>query len=408
MATIHPFRAYRPRRELAAAVASVPYDTVDAEEARALAAGNPLSFLHVTKPEIDLARDVDPYSDAVYAQGARALRRLIADGTLLQDDKPHLYAYELTLAGHRQTGIVLCASIDEYEHNIVRKHENTRLDKENDRLRHMEALSAQSGKVFLVHRDSPKVARELKRVTQSPAEYDFTAPDTVQHRFWVISEASAIAAIVEGFRELGVVYIADGHHRSAAAARYAQKRRSGRGARPDAEYERFLAVSFPESEVQILPYNRVVKDLGSLTPDKLLDAVRRRFELSEGKSQRLEPHQMGMYLGGRWYTLAVREGTWNDADPVARLDVTLLQQQLLEPVLGIQDPRSDQRIEFVGGVRGDAELERRVRGYPAVAFKMRPASIRDLFAIADAGKVMPPKSTWFEPKLRDGLVVHQV
>jgi uncharacterized protein (DUF1015 family) len=406
MATIYPFRAFRPRPELVAQVASVPYDVVDRDEARALAKGNPISFLHVTKPEIDLPDDTDPYGDAVYAQGARALQQLITDRTLVQDDKPCLYAYELTMDTHRQTGVVLCASVPEYEKNIVRKHEHTRPDKENDRVRHMQALKAQSGKVFLVHRDSPVVARELRRATEGPAAYDFTAPDGIRHRFWVIREDASLAALVDGFAKLGVIYIADGHHRSAAAARYAQALRGAGATDPKAEHERFLAVSFPESEMQILPYNRVVKDLHDLTPAGFLQAVKTRFDVTDGKPSPTRAKQFGMYLGERWYTLGVRPGTFDAADPVARLDVSLLQHHLLEPLLGITDPRRDKRIDFVGGIRGDGELEKRVRAGWAVAFKMHPTSIQDLFAIADAGHVMPPKSTWFEPKLRDGLVLH--
>jgi uncharacterized protein (DUF1015 family) len=406
MATIFPFRAFRPRPDLASQVASVPYDVVDRDEARALARGNASSFLHVTKPEIDLPDDTDPYGDAVYAQGARALQRFIDDGTLVQDDKPCLYAYELTMGAHKQTGVVLCASVPEYEKNIVRKHEHTRPDKENDRVRHMQSLRAQSGKVFLVHRDSPVVAAELRRATNGAPVYDFTAPDGIRHRFWVIRGDSSLRALVDGFARLGVIYIADGHHRSAAAARYAQGLRSGAAADVSKEHERFLAVSFPESEMQILPYNRVVKDLQAFDAAGFMQAVKARFDVSDGKPSPTRGKQFGMFLGDRWYTVDVRPGTWDDADPVARLDVSLLQNQLLEPLLGIGDPRRDKRIDFVGGIRGDGELEKRVRAGWAVAFKMHPTSIQDLFAIADAGHVMPPKSTWFEPKLRDGLVLH--
>jgi uncharacterized protein (DUF1015 family) len=408
MATIYPFRAFRPRAELAPEVASVPYDVVDRDEARALAKGLAHSFLHVTKPEIDLPDDTDPYGDVVYAQGRRALDRFIAEGTLVQDATPCLYAYELTMGTHRQTGVVLCASVPEYEKNIVRKHEHTRPDKENDRVRHMEALQAQSGKVFLVHRDSSLIGAELRKASATSPACDFTAPDGIRHRFWVIREPAAIAAIVRGFAEQPVIYIADGHHRSAAAARYAQAQRKKPGASSEAEYERFLAVSFPESEMQILPYNRVVKDLHGRDPAAFLTEVRARFEVTDGKPDPIRPRQFGMYTGGRWYTLGVRPGSWDERDPVGRLDVSLLQKQLLEPLLGIADPRRDKRIEFVGGIRGDEELERRVKAGFAVAFKMHPTSITDLFAIADAGEVMPPKSTWFEPKLRDGLVLHRV
>jgi len=407
MATIHPFRAFRPRPDNVAAIASVPYDVVDRAEACALAEGNPLSFLHVTKPEIDLPATTDPYSDAVYAGGAKALERFIAQGLLVQDKKPCLYAYELTMGKHRQTGIVLCASVPEYEKNIVRKHEFTRPDKENDRVRHMEALKAQSGKVFLVHRDTPAMTEVLRATTLQPAVYDFTTPDGIRHRFWVIDEEPRVRALVEAFGKQDVIYIADGHHRSAAAARYAQARRH-EGAKTDGEHERFLAVSFPASEMQIMPYNRVVKDLCGRSPETFVKEVRARFEVRDGKPEPTRTKQFGMFLDGRWHTLDVRQGSFDAKDPVARLDVSLLQCQVLEPLLGISDPRRDKRIDFVGGIRGDAELEKRVREGYAVAFKMHPTSIEDLFAIADAGSVMPPKSTWFEPKLRDGLVVHDL
>ncbi len=406
MATVYPFRAFRPRPDKVAQLASVPYDVVDRDEARALAKGNPASFLHVTKPEIDLPNKADPYSDAVYLQGQKALLEFMREGLLVQDKKPCFYAYELTMGSHKQTGIVLCASVTEYEENIVRKHEFTRPDKENDRLRHMESLKAQSGKVFLVHRDSEAIAGPLSAVTSQPPAYDFTAPDGIRHRFWVIDEDRHVKALVQGFKEQPVLYIADGHHRSAAAARYAQARRA-EGAK-DGEHEHFLAVSFPASEMQILPYNRVVKDLSGRSADAFLAEVRKRFDVTDGKPEPTKPKQFGMYLEGRWYTLAVHPGSFDAQDPVVRLDVSLLQHQLLDPMLGIKDPRRDKRIDFVGGIRGDAELEKRVRDGAAVAFKLHPTSIEDLFAIADAGQVMPPKSTWFEPKLRDGLVVHEL
>lgn len=405
MATIHPFRAFRPRAEKAASIASVPYDVVDRDEARALAKGNGLSFLHVTKPEIDLPDNTDPYGDTVYAQGSKAWQKFVAEGVLVQDAKPCLYVYELTMGTHTQTGIVLCASVAEYDKNIVRKHEFTRTDKENDRVRHMEAIKAQTGKVFLVHRDSSTIDREVKATTAGKPAYDFTAIDGIRHRFWVVDDDNAIANIVRGFGEQPVVYIADGHHRSAAASRYAHARRN-EGFEGDGEHEHFLAVSFPASQMRIMPYNRVVKDLMGRTPAAFLDEVKSRFDVSEGKPSPTSSKTFGMYLEGRWYSVRVRPGTFDANDPVARLDVSLLQNQLLDPLLGVRDPRREKRIDFVGGIRGDGELEKRVQEGWAVAFAMHPTSIEDLFAIADANQVMPPKSTWFEPKLRDGLVVH--
>ncbi|MBN1962667.1 MAG: DUF1015 domain-containing protein [Deltaproteobacteria bacterium] len=407
MATIYPFRALRPVPKLAAQVASVPYDVVNCDEAAKLAFNNPYSFLHVTRPEIDLATDIDPHSEAVYKKGAQALTALRDNHILIQDEQPCLYAYQLIMGSHKQTGVVLCAAVSDYEQNIIRKHEFTRPDKENDRVRHMQALGAQTGKVFLCHKDSETIAQELKQVTANEPVYDFIAEDGVQHRLWVIDNSDSIANIVSAFAAAGDIYIADGHHRSAAAARFAQYRRVA-GAVPDSqqEYERFLAVSFPASEMQILPYNRIAKDLAGMSTADFLNSVRERFIVSDSKPITTKPQQFCMYLENKWYCLEVRPGSWDDTDKVARLDVSLLQQQLLAPLLGISDPRRDQRIDFVGGIRGDAELERRVQHGWAVAFKMHPTSISDLFAIADAGCVMPPKSTWFEPKLRDGLVVH--
>ncbi len=407
MAKVTPLRGLRPKPELAAKVAAVPYDVVDRDEARALAAGNDVSLLHVTKPEIDLPDDADPYGEAVYAQGKRALEQLLARGVLIEDARPCYYAYELTMGGHRQTGIVLGASVADYDRNLVRKHEHTRPDKENDRVRHIESTGAQTGKVFLVHRDSPELARELAAVTQAEAVYDFVAADGIRHRLWVIDEPARIGRITKAFADLGPIYIADGHHRSAAASRVAAQRRE-RGGQVEAPHEVFLSVSFPESEVQILPYNRLVKDLHGRTPEQFLAEVRARFAVTDGKPEPTEAKHFGMYLGGRWYTLAVKPGSFDPRDPVRRLDVSLLQEQLLAPLLGISDPRRDKRIDFVGGIRGDGELERRVAAGWAVAFKMHPTSIEDLFAIADAEQVMPPKSTWFEPKLRDGLIVHRL
>lgn len=407
MATIQPFRALRPKPELAARVAAVPYDVVDRDEARALAEGNPYSFLHVTKPEIDLPAGLDPYDDRVYAQGNTALHRFLDEEVLVQDERPALYVYALTREGHTQTGVVLCASVAEYEHNVVKKHELTRPDKENDRVRHMQALGAQSGTVFLVHRDSPSIGAEVAKVTARAPVYDFTAADGVRHRFWIMEERRAIEAVVQGFADLGPIYIADGHHRSAAAARVAAEYRRS-GAPKDGAHERFLCVSFPVSEVRIMPYNRVVRDLAGKKPADFMAAVKQRFDVSPGKPEPIRPKQFGMYLEGRWHTLEAKPGSWKPDDPVDRLDVSILQSQLLAPILGIADPRREKRIDFVGGIRGDAELERRVREGWAVAFALHATEVNDLLAIADTGQIMPPKSTWFEPKLRDGLVVHRL
>lgn len=406
MATIYPFRALRPRADLVEQVAAVPYDVVNRAEAQALAKGNPHTFLHVTKPEIDLADDIGVYDNAVYSQGAKALQSMIDDGVMVQDPTESLYAYALTMNGRTQTGFVLCASTDEYDENIVRKHEFTRPDKEDDRVRNIEALGAQSGTVFLVHRQSDVLAAAMNKATETRAAVDFVAADGIRHQVWAIADTADIASIVTGFDKLGPIYIADGHHRSAAASRVAKTERDAGKTNP--ESLRFLAVSFPEDEMLIMDYNRVVKDLGDYTPETFLAKVSDIFEVTLGRLETSQKHHFEMYLGDTWYTLVAKEGTWNPNDPVERLDVSILQTLLLQPLLGIEDPRRDKRIDFVGGIRGPQELEKRVAQDCAVAFKLCATSIEELLTIADAGEVMPPKSTWFEPKLRDGLAVHLI
>ncbi|HEY0191537.1 MAG TPA: DUF1015 family protein [Kofleriaceae bacterium] len=410
MATISPLRGLRPRPELAKEVASVPYDVVDRDEARALAGTNRRSFLRVTRPEIDLAASVDPYADAVYAQGKAALDRLVADRVLVRDRAPAFYAYALTMNGHTQTGLVLGASVADYEQNIVRKHEHTRPDKEHDRVRHIEATRAQTGKVLLVHPASEVVEAELAHARAAAADTSFTADDGIQHALWVIDDPARIARLQRAFAAMGSLYIADGHHRSAAASRVARAQRQAGG--PTADTEMFVAVSFPASEVRILPYHRVVHDLNGRSPAAFVAEVRARFDVRAGKPETSRPGQLGMFVAGAWYTLQVRARDLAGVDRVARLDVSVLQDRLLSPVLGIADPRRDPRIQFVGGSRGDGELVRRVEALTrgdqvAVAFSLHPTSIEDLVAIADRAQVMPPKSTWFEPKLRDGLVTHR-
>ena len=410
MATIKPLRGLRPRPELAREVASVPYDVVDRDEALALAGTNRRSFLHVTRPEIDLAASVDPYSDAVYDQGKAALEQLIADHVLIRDSKPAFYAYALTMNGHTQTGLVLGASVADYEQNIVRKHEHTRPDKEDDRARHIEATRAQTGKVLLVHPRSEVVDAEIAEAKSATANTSFTADDGIKHELWVIDDPSRIERLQQAFAAMGALYIADGHHRSAAASRVARAQRQAGGTTVDNEV--FVAVSFPANEVRIMPYNRVVHDLNGRSARAFVAEVRERFDVSAGKPGTSRAGQLGMFLADAWYTLRVRESDLPEGDLVSRLDVSVLQDRLLSSVLGITDPRRDQRIQFVGGNQGDDELVRRVKALTtgdqvAVAFSLHPTSIDDLFAIADRDQVMPPKSTWFEPKLRDGLVTHR-
>ena len=404
MAKVFPFQSLRPAAHLAQQVAAVPYDVVDRDEARALAAGNPNSFLHVTKPEIDLPNDQDPYADAVYAAGAEALSRLQRDGVLVREAKPCFYLYALSTAAHTQTGFVFLGSIDDYDRNIVRKHEQTRPDVETDRVRNMEALGAQSGTVFLCHRDSAALKTTAEKATQEPPVQDFTTADGIRHRVWVLAEDATIAAITAAFEALGPIYIADGHHRTAAASRAAANYRQ-RGTASEAN-QRFLAVSFPVSETQVLPFHRVIKDLNGLTSQAFLQRLEEACDVSKGKPQSAA-ETFGMYLDGAWYGLKARPGSFDPSDLVGRMDVNILHHNVLSPILGVGNPRHDKRIAIVGGVDAEQRLIRRVDGGDAVGFTLHPVGLADLLAIADAEQFTPPKSTCFEPKLRDGLFVHQ-
>jgi uncharacterized protein (DUF1015 family) len=408
MASVRPFRALRPRPEVAPQVAAVPYDVVSVEEARRMAAGRPLSFLHVSRAEIDLADDVDPYAPQVYERAAENFHRLVSEA-LVVEDEPSLYFYRLRMGDHEQTGLAGCYSVAEYARDIIKKHERTRRDKEDDRTRHIIDLRAQTGPVFLTYRHHGDVDAIAARVTASAPLYDFGADDGVTHTVWRCDRASA-AAIVKAFASLPALYIADGHHRAASAAR-ASERFAGEGENSgDAEHGWFLAVAFPDDQTRILPYNRLVKDLGSLSPEAFIGEVSKRFPTRPGSPEPREQGTCAMYIGGRWYDLSLQAGAAPDpADPSRTLDVARLQDGLLAPVLGIADPRTDKRLDFMGGIRGTAGLERAVNaGRAAVAFSMYPVTVADLMAIADAGAIMPPKSTWFEPKLRDGLLTHTI
>lgn len=406
MALLAPFRALRPTPESAARVAAVPYDVVNAEEAAALANGNPLSFLRVSRAEIDLPPGINPYADAVYAKAAENFDALKSIAPLVLEDSASLYVYRLRMGAHVQTGVAGSYSMDEYDQDVIRKHERTRRDKEDDRTRHMLALRAQTGPVFLTHKASPAVDAAVERITtsQSPL-FDFTAPDGVQHTLWRADgrdQRDAIAA----FSEIPALYIADGHHRAASAARARQQLRGATGVA--GEWDTFLAVAFPDNQVHILPYNRVVKDLGSFTPASLLARLRERFTVTDGPATPRRRGEVAMYLDGRWHSIALDDAP-SGLTPAERLDVSRLQETMLAPLLGIGDIRTDKRIDFVGGARGTAELESLVNsGKAAVAFSMCPVSVSDLMAISDAGGIMPPKSTWFEPKLRDGLLSHVI
>jgi uncharacterized protein (DUF1015 family) len=411
VAVIHPFRALRPPRERVQEVAAVPYDVVNSEEAAALAEGKPHSFLHVSRPEIDLPPGTDLYADETYRKAAENFRRLVESCPLEEEAEPSLYLYRLRMGDHVQTGVAACASVDEYDSDLIRKHEKTRPDKENDRTRHLIELRAQTGPVFLTYRPDRRIDALVEGESHGEPLYDFTAEDGVQHTVW---RAKSPDALVRCFAEVPFLYIADGHHRAASASR---ARAALRHQNPDhtgeEEYNRFLAVIFPADQMQILPYNRVVKDLNGRTGEEFLASVGERFEISEDANPR-GPGRRGhfhMYLGGgRWYGLTPSGSSVAAGDdPVASLDVSVLQDNLLDPLLGIKDVRTDKRIDFVGGIRGTEELTRLVDdGRAAVAFALYPTSVEDLIRVSDAGRLMPPKSTWFEPKLRDGIVIHTV
>jgi uncharacterized protein (DUF1015 family) len=408
MARILAFRALRPRPEFAERVASPPYDVLSSQEARDMAADNPLSFLHVVKPEIDLPPGTDLYAPEVYAKGAENLRRLVEDDVLVRDPEPSLYLYRQRMGDHVQTGLVAAASVEDYERDLIKKHEHTRPAKEDDRTRHIDALNANTGPVFLTYRARPEIDALSGRLTESAPVYDFVAPDGIQHTLWVIDHAEDRDALVDAFRSVPELYVADGHHRSAAAVRIRAARRDANPGHTGKEpYNYFLAVLFPHDQMKILDYNRVVADLNGRTADSFLSQVSENFDVARVESGRPSRRRtFGMYLGGLWYLLTARPGTYPDDDPVRGLDVAILQDNLLAPILGIGDPRSDQRVDFVGGIRGLDELKRLVDGGGwAVAFALYPTSIVQLFAVADAAQVMPPKSTWFEPKLRSGLIV---
>jgi uncharacterized protein (DUF1015 family) len=408
MASIRPFRALRPTPAAAAAVSSVPYDVVSTDEARELAAGNPLSFLRVTRSEIDLPPDADPYSSAVYDKARENLAALRTQAPLVVDETPSLYGYRLRMGAHEQTGIAGCFSLDEYDRDIIKKHERTRRDKEDDRTRHMIALRAQTGVVFLTYRADAELDALQQSLKAGEPLYDFTADDGVQHTIWRAGLEQTSAA-VDAFTRIPALYIADGHHRAASAARARAELGGGPAGGGDAaDASTFVAVAFPDNQVQILSYHRTVKDLAGATPAEFLAALKRRVPVGEGPAVPAAAGQVAMYLDGRWYTLDLA-GVTVDGSQGASLDVARLHSAVLEPVLRIGDIRTDKRVDFVGGARGTAALEQAVdSGRAAVAFSMYPVRVDDLIAIADAGGIMPPKSTWFEPKLRDGLLVHQI
>ena len=410
MAIIKPFRARRPPKQLVEKVSALPYDVMNVEEACAMAAGNPNSFLHISRPEIDLPTEIDPHDESVYLQGKTNLGEFIRRGVLTQDAHDCFYVYRQQMGAISQTGLVVCASVDDYQSGVIKKHEHTRADKEEDRVKHIDFLDANDEPVFYLSRSCAEVEGIIEGVTNGPPEYDFVSDDGVGHTAWIISEKSLIDRLIVLFAAIPRLYVADGHHRSAAAGRVRELRRDGNpGHSGSEEYNSFLTVVFPENQLNIMPYNRAVRDLNGRSAAEFIAQVERDFDTSPSPVPVIpaERHHFGMYLDGCWYHLHARPAIVNESDTVNRLDVSILQNSLLDPLLGIHNPRTDQRIHFVGGIRGNDELVKLVdSGDYAVAFALHPTSIRELIELADQDQIMPPKSTWFEPKLRSGLFVH--
>lgn len=414
MAVFKSFKAIRPTEDKAEKVAALPYDVMNSDEAREAVKGNPYSFLHVDKAEIDLPEETDHYSQAVYLKARENLDRLVSEGICFEEDKPCFYIYRQIMNGRSQTGLVGCASIDDYNNNIIKKHELTRADKEQDRINHVDYCDANTGPIFLAYRQNKKLSEIIEKwQNEHSPVYDFVTDDNIGNTVWVIDCDKTIAEISQLFGGIDYLYIADGHHRCASAVKVGAKRRKEH---PDfdfsEEFNFFLAVAFPSDELEIMDYNRVIKDLNGYSKEEFLEKIGENFDVSEyceeGQFKPCEKHTFGMYLDKKWYVLKAKEGTFDEKDEVERLDVSILQKNLISPVLGIDDPRTDKRIDFVGGIRGLGELERRAESDMKIAFSMYPTSLDELMAIADAGKIMPPKSTWFEPKLLSGLFIHKL
>ncbi|AKN33175.1 hypothetical protein Ccar_20980 [Clostridium carboxidivorans P7] len=415
MAVLNPFKSVRPTKELAARVAALPYDVMNREEAKKMVEGNEYSFLHIDRAEIDLPDSTNAYDEKVYEKAKENLNGMIDKGIFVQDEQACFYIYRLIMNGKAQTGIVGCVSIDDYINNVVKKHEHTRQDKENDRINHVNTCDSNTGPIFLTYRYNDEVNNIINTWTQKEPLYKFVAEDGVEHIVWTVNDNNAINSISGLFKNIDNLYIADGHHRAASAIKVGIKRREQNpNYKGDEEFNFFLSVLFPDSDLNIMDYNRVVKELNGFSNEEFMDKVSEKFNISMyEKEEPYKPdckHTYGMYLDGKWYKLEAKEGTYNDQDIVKRLDVSILQENLLKPILGIKDPRTDDRIDFVGGIRGLKELERRVAEQQdeGVAFSMYPPSMEELLDVADAGEVMPPKSTWFEPKLRSGIFIHKL
>ena len=414
MPVIKPFKAFRPEPELVTKVASPPYDVLNSEEARQLVKGNPYSFLHVNKAEIDLDSSIDHYDQRVYEKASENLDRLIEKKVYLQEEQEKIYIYRQIMKGRAQTGLVVCVSVDDYLKGKIKKHENTREDKENDRINHIDFTNANTGPVFLTYKAKDVIKQIVNRWTKEKNPvYDFTSEDRTTHTCWVIDDESTIQQLIESFAEIDYLYIADGHHRAAAATKVGLKRREQlKNYTGKEEFNYFLSVLFPHDELYIMDYNRVVADLAGNSEEEFIQKISEKFTIEEysgeGSYRPEVRHTFGMYLNNYWYKLTAKPGTFNEDDAVDSIDVSILQNNLLTPILGIEDPRTDQRIEFVGGIRGLEELEKRVKAGMKVAFSLYPTSIEELMKVADAERLMPPKSTWFEPKLRSGIFIHRL
>ncbi|WP_410506318.1 DUF1015 domain-containing protein [Haloimpatiens sp. FM7315] len=414
MAIVRPFKAYRPVPELVDKVAALPYDVMNSEEAREMVKGNPYSFLHVDKPEVDMEPGIDVHSTPVYEKARENLQKMIQEKTYIKDEKPCMYIYRQIMNKRVQTGIVACASIDDYINDVIKKHELTRADKEEDRMNHVDYTDSNTGPIFLTYKHKDEIDNIVKTWTENHKPvYDYVAEDGVSQIVWVIDDEKVISNLSSEFKKIDNLYIADGHHRSASAVRVGKKRRKEHpNYTGEEEFNYFLSVLFKDEDLYVMDYNRVVKDLFGNSFEEFMKKVSEKFDVTpyngEGQFKPAEKRTYGMYLHGKWYKLSAKEGTFDKNDPVRRLDVSILQENLLHPILGIEDPRKDERIDFIGGIRGLSELERRVKEGMEVAFSMYPTTMEDLMSIADAGKTMPPKSTWFEPKLRSGIFVHEL
>lgn len=410
MAIIRPFRGIRPIKELADKIAALPYDVMDSDEAKEMVKNNPYSFLHVDKAEIDLPKDIDPYDDKVYDKAKENLDNMIKNKFYIEDEKPNYYIYRQLMKGRSQVGLVGCASIDDYTNNIIKKHELTREDKEIDRINHVYKCEAHTGPIFLTYRENKDISNIINEWTKREPIYDFKSEDGVGHTVWIVDDESTVIKINELFKSVEYLYIADGHHRSASAVKVGHiKRAEKENYTGEEEFNYFLSISYPDSELEVLDYNRTVKDLNGLSREEFLNRVSEVFVVTESSEpvKPKEKHTFGMYLDKQWYLLEAKGGTFNPEDPVDQLDVSILQNNLLRPILGIDDPRKSKRIKFIGGIRGLKELERRADTDMKVSFSMYATTTDDIMNIADSGQIMPPKSTWFEPKPRSGLFIHK-